>query len=121
MAAAEGLGGLRDALPDVEDADEGEEWEGLSDDDGMAESCGVGKNKRRRRAEGEGKIKMRSLKHRPGAMKRKQVLEKKEQERFARNLAQLAGNEAGTKRVAGGEARGEGTGMAAGRRRSGRR
>ena len=92
IAAAESLGGLRDALPEVEE-DEEEGWAGLSEDDGMDESDAAVKSKRRRQGGAEGKIKMRSLKHRPGAMKRKQVLERREQERFAKNLAQLAGNE----------------------------
>ena len=33
---------------------------------------------------------MKSLKHRPGSMKRKKVLEEREMERFKRNLAELA-------------------------------
>lgn len=35
-------------------------------------------------------IKQRSLKHRPGAMKRKEKLDKLERERFSKNLAQMA-------------------------------
>lgn len=91
MLAAESLGGLKDALPEIAE-DEDDEWEGLSDE-GMEQSAGDGattSRKRRKRAAGEGKIKMNSLKHRPGAMKRKQALERREQDRFARNLAQLA-------------------------------
>lgn len=38
---------------------------------------------------GEAKIKHRSLKSRPGAMKRKEKLEKMERERFGKNMAQL--------------------------------
>ena len=92
MEAAESLGGLRDALPDVSE-DEDSEWEGLSDDDAMGEGVARAKGKkRRRRVEGEGKIKMKSFKMRPGAMKRKAVLERKEQERFGRNLARLVGS-----------------------------
>lgn len=97
IAAAESLAGLRNALPELEDEDE-DEWEGLSDDDADIESA-VAKKARRRRADGEGKIKMRSLKHRPGAMKRKQALERSEQERFGRNLAQLVGTECGPGKV----------------------
>ncbi|CAK1356502.1 hypothetical protein CB0940_10958 [Cercospora beticola] len=81
------------------------EWEGVSDtsqtkgegedDDSMAISgiTNIGKLRRRRRkvpaAEG-GKMVMKSLKHRPGSMKRKKVLEEREMERFKRNLAELA-------------------------------
>ncbi|OAX83793.1 hypothetical protein ACJ72_01849 [Emergomyces africanus] len=35
-------------------------------------------------------IRQKSLKHKPGAMKRKETLDRRERERFARNLAQLA-------------------------------
>jgi hypothetical protein len=35
---------------------------------------------------------MKSLKHKPGAMKRKRVLEGREMERFGKNLAQLVGS-----------------------------
>lgn len=38
----------------------------------------------------DGKIRMRGLKSRPGAMKRKEKLEKQERERFGKNMAQLA-------------------------------
>lgn len=75
LPAADTLGTLRDALPDD---DEGE-WEGFSDDDATG--------RRRRR---EGRIVMKSLKHKPGASKRKEGLRKGEVERFGRNLAQLA-------------------------------
>lgn len=37
----------------------------------------------------EGKIRLKGLKSRPGAMKRKEKLERMERERFGRNLAQL--------------------------------
>lgn len=92
MAAAESMGGWADALPEVEDEDE--EWEGLSEEGGGEEGARQEKKTaRRRRPEGDGKIKMHSLKHRPGAMKRKQILEKREQERFGKNLAQMVGGE----------------------------
>lgn len=39
--------------------------------------------------EGEGKMKMKTLKSRPGAAKRKAKMEKGEMERFGRNLAQM--------------------------------
>jgi hypothetical protein len=67
---------LKDALPAVDE----DEWEGFEDDEGSM---------KRRRRRGEGKMVMHSLKHRPGAMKRKEVLQKREIERFGRNLAQL--------------------------------
>ncbi|EEH06403.1 conserved hypothetical protein [Histoplasma capsulatum G186AR] len=35
-------------------------------------------------------IRQKSLKHKPGAMKRKEMLDRRERERFARNLAQMA-------------------------------
>jgi hypothetical protein len=38
---------------------------------------------------------MKSMKTRPGAMKRKEKLEKQERERFNQNLAQLAGTSQG--------------------------
>lgn len=40
---------------------------------------------------GQAKIQRKSLKSRPGAMKRKEKLEKQERERFNKNLAQMAG------------------------------
>lgn len=101
------LDSLADALPDTEDsvvtgaAGDGDEdeWEGMSEDDeedggeGMAGIEGFRKAKRRRRAPaGEGKMVMRSLRHRPGAMKRKRRMEQGEMERFGRNLAQMVGN-----------------------------
>ena len=81
---------MRDALPDVSDEGESNEWEGFSDDDAGAQA---GARRRRRRAKpAEGKIAMRSLQHRPGAMKRKRRMESVEMERFGRNLAQLSAN-----------------------------
>ncbi|KAF2127974.1 hypothetical protein P153DRAFT_397861 [Dothidotthia symphoricarpi CBS 119687] len=41
---------------------------------------------------GQAKIQRKSLKSRPGAMKRKEKLEREERERFNKNLAQLAGS-----------------------------
>ena len=89
LVAAEDMDGMRDALPSFSD-DEGDEWEGLSDED---EEGAAATKRRRRKVGGEsGKIKMRSLKHRPGAMKRKRRMEGLEMERFGRNLAQLSAN-----------------------------
>jgi hypothetical protein len=81
---------LRDALPAVDDDDE---WEGFEDEEGSV---------RRRRRRGDGKMMMRSLKHRPGAMKRKEALQKREVERFGRNLAQLAAGGGGVEEAGGG-------------------
>lgn len=90
------MDGLADALPDVENEDEDDGWEGISDEEageGGMEVDGLRKAKKRKRssakAAGE-KMEMKSLKHRPGAMKRKKIIEGKEMERFARNLAQMA-------------------------------
>ncbi|KAF2112036.1 ribosome biogenesis protein SLX9-domain-containing protein [Lophiotrema nucula] len=43
---------------------------------------------------GQAKIQRKSLRSRPGAMKRKEKLERMERERFNKNLAQMAGNSA---------------------------
>jgi hypothetical protein len=58
--------GLADALPDVEDLLKG-------------------------KMGAEGKIKMKSLRSKPGALKRKEKLERVERERFGRNMAQIMG------------------------------
>ncbi|RDW68567.1 hypothetical protein BP5796_09224 [Coleophoma crateriformis] len=60
------LEGLADALPDMEDLVDGED-----------------------RVEG-GKIKMKGMKSRPGATKRREKLERMERERFGKNMAQLS-------------------------------
>jgi len=98
------LESLADALPEIEgmaDSEEDDEWEGVEseeedgDGSGMAVDGGEGLRKRRRRVRkvpGEGKMEMKSLKHKPGAMKRKRALEGREMERFGKNLAQLVGS-----------------------------
>lgn len=100
------LESLADALPELEGmvssgSGEEDEWEGVESGDedngeGMAvDGMGEGLRKRRRRVKksnGEGKMEMKSLKHKPGAMKRKRALEGKEMERFGKNLAQLVGS-----------------------------
>jgi len=63
---------LANALPDLEDSVDGK---------GQAEVV-----------VGQAKIQRKSLKTRPGAMKRKENLEKMERDRFNKNLAQLAGH-----------------------------
>lgn len=92
---------LASALPELEDMledGEGEEdeWEGVeSGDEEMNVDGAAAPKQRRRRAKknaGEGKMEMKSLKHKPGAMKRKRVLEGREMERFGKNLAQLVGS-----------------------------
>lgn len=99
------LEGLADALPEIEgmasgsgSAGEEDEWEGVeSEEEGMAvDGMGEGLRKRRRRVKkvpgGDGKMELKSLKHKPGALKRKRALEARETERFGRNLAQLVGS-----------------------------
>jgi hypothetical protein len=98
------LESLADALPQLEGmvggSGEEDEWEGVdeSGDEGMVgagDGSGMGEKKRRRRTKkpsAEGKMEMKSLKHKPGAMKRKRVLEGREMERFGKNLAQLVGS-----------------------------
>jgi hypothetical protein len=97
------LESLADALPEIEGmadlSGEDDEWEGVESEEdgdaGMAVDGAEGLRKRRRRVRkvpGEGKMEMKSLKHKPGAMKRKRVLEGREMERFGKNLAQLVGS-----------------------------
>jgi len=98
------MGSLASALPELEGMLDGEddEWEGLESEEEGGEGMnvdgdedGVARKQRRRRAKkssGEGKMEMKSLKHKPGAMKRKRVLEGREMERFGKNLAQLVGS-----------------------------
>ncbi|KAI6863021.1 hypothetical protein D0864_00038 [Hortaea werneckii] len=101
---ATNLDSLADALPEMEDdaggEDEDDDWEGISEDEendgGMAGVEGFRKVKRRRRtpggADAANRMKMTSLRHRPGAMKRKHRMEQGEMERFGRNLAQMVGS-----------------------------
>jgi hypothetical protein len=97
------LESLADALPEIEGMVDGsgedDEWEGVESEEdgegGMAVDGAEGLRKKRRRVRkvpGEGKMEMKSLKHKPGAMKRKRVLEGREMERFGKNLAQLVGS-----------------------------
>ncbi|KAF4552427.1 Hypothetical protein D9617_10g074090 [Elsinoe fawcettii] len=96
------LDGLLGALPDVEaqvstgDGDE-DEWEGISGDE---EDTSIGLRgelsqianirKPKRKTTSAPKMEMKSIKSRPGAMKRKANLERSEKDRFARNMAQMA-------------------------------
>ncbi|TKA83254.1 hypothetical protein B0A55_02961 [Friedmanniomyces simplex] len=113
--------GLGDALPDagtfaapaISGADEGGEeeegWEGLEDTEedgeygegqvsggGVTVPNGLRKASRRSRQVGGGldrKIVMKSIRNRPGAQKRKRVMEDRERERFGRNLAGMVGSQ----------------------------
>ncbi|KEQ58647.1 uncharacterized protein M437DRAFT_58908, partial [Aureobasidium melanogenum CBS 110374] len=67
------LDSLADALPELEENSD-DEWEGIDED-----------NK-----EDDGKMKLKTLKSRPGAMKRKQKMEESEKERFGKNLASMS-------------------------------
>ncbi|KAK5117058.1 hypothetical protein LTR85_008989 [Meristemomyces frigidus] len=100
------LGGLADALPDVEPSttvsgagsDEDDDgWEGISDDEqdeAMKGVEGLRKAKRRRKVSAaDGTMAMKSLRHRPGALKRKREMEIGEMERFRKNLAQMVGKQ----------------------------
>ncbi|KAI7498567.1 hypothetical protein KC367_g4972 [Hortaea werneckii] len=99
---ATNLDSLADALPEMENeaGEDEDDWVGISEDEendeGMAGVEGFRKVKRRRRtpggAEAANRMKMTSLRHRPGAMKRKHRMEQGEMERFGRNLAQMVGS-----------------------------
>ena len=69
-----GLGELADALPDTEERGQ---QQGNGGESGIASQVNV--------------IKHKSLKHRPGALKRKEKLDRVERERFGKNMAQMAG------------------------------
>lgn len=69
-----GLGELADALPDAGGQVQQQDNSGGS---GIASQINV--------------IKHKSLKHRPGALKRKEKLDRIERERFGKNMAQMAG------------------------------
>ncbi|KAK3670430.1 hypothetical protein LTR78_009670 [Recurvomyces mirabilis] len=117
------LGGLGDALPEAGEGGGGgggggdgetDEWVGLSDDEDaeMNGDVPAGLRKVRKKkpmradggAVGGGKMVMKSLRHRPGAMKRKGVMEEKERERFGRNLAGMVGRVAPRSAAVGGGA-----------------
>ncbi|THX68055.1 hypothetical protein D6D08_06449 [Aureobasidium pullulans] len=87
------LDSLADALPELEEDDDDEEWEGI-DEDGDAQDTMLGalrKQVRVRKAKPtDGKMKLKTLKSRPGALKRKQKMEESEKERFGRNLASMS-------------------------------
>ncbi|KAF2017634.1 hypothetical protein BU24DRAFT_420678 [Aaosphaeria arxii CBS 175.79] len=80
------LESLADALPGLEDG------EGDRDNDSGDMVIGQAKIQKRRN--------LKSLKSRPGAMKRKEKLERMERERFNANLAQMAGKNENTTSIA---------------------
>jgi len=91
-----GLEGLLDSLPDVAEkgdtnGDGEDEWEGISDDEVETK---IARIRRRKRGDavvgGDGKMVLKTLKSRPGALKRKAKIEEKERERFRLNMAQMA-------------------------------
>lgn len=83
---ADGMAGLIESLPQVEDDDPDGEWDGIEDHNDGVQTLGFRRANRMRR-----KMVMKSLHHRPGAMKRKATIEHTERDRFARNLANMVG------------------------------
>lgn len=100
-----GLEGLLGALPDVPEAQnpsgghsvEEDEWQGLSDEDevdtsALGQLTSMARVRRRQPAvvaAADGKMQLKTLKSRPGAMKRKAKLESTEMDRFKKNMAQM--------------------------------
>jgi len=86
------LDSLADALPELEENSD-DEWEGIDEDDkDMDGALGeLSKMVRVRKAKpADGKMKLKTLKSRPGALKRKQKMEESEKERFGKNLASMS-------------------------------
>ncbi|KAI5242484.1 hypothetical protein E4T43_04737 [Aureobasidium subglaciale] len=88
------LDSLADALPELEENSD-DDWEGIDEDektDGMDGALGeLSKMVRVRKAKPtDGKMKLKTLKSRPGALKRKQKMEESEKERFGKNLASMS-------------------------------
>lgn len=86
------LDSLADALPELEENSD-DEWEGFDEDDkDMDGALGeLSKMVRVRKAKpADGKMKLKTLKSRPGALKRKQKMEESEKERFGKNLASMS-------------------------------
>jgi hypothetical protein len=88
------LDSLADALPELEENSD-DDWEGIDEDDkteGMDGALGeLSKMVRVRKAKpADGKMKLKTLKSRPGALKRKQKMEESEKERFGKNLASMS-------------------------------
>ena len=82
------------------DTNDDDEWEGVSGDEvdisGLGELGKIARVRRRqqqRNIDSENdtkKMKLKTIKTRPGAMKRKAAMEEKERERFARNMASMS-------------------------------
>ncbi|KAK5747402.1 hypothetical protein LTR17_000043 [Elasticomyces elasticus] len=130
-----GMAGLSDALPDTSplprkamelgvgsggdmDVGEDEDWEGVNSDNGEVGARGVPAGlrttKRRQRVaetvDGHARMKLSSVKYKPGAARRKAMMEGVERERMGRNLAGMSSaNESKDK---GGEQGGLGVGTA---------
>ena len=86
------LDSLADALPELEENSD-DEWEGIDEDDkDMDGALGeLSKMVRVRKTKpADGKMKLKTLKSRPGALKRKQKMEESEKERFGKNLASMS-------------------------------
>jgi hypothetical protein len=88
------LDSLADALPELEENSD-DDWEGIDEDDkaeGMDGALGeLSKMVRVRKVKpADGKMKLKTLKSRPGALKRKQKMEESEKERFGKNLASMS-------------------------------
>ncbi|ODH26715.1 hypothetical protein ACO22_04457 [Paracoccidioides brasiliensis] len=77
------LDSLVDALPDAGDGDDNGTYN-------HHHNNGPANNKRQMLDSQVNIIRQKTLKHKPGAMKRKEKLDRRERERFARNLAQMA-------------------------------
>jgi hypothetical protein len=100
------LDSLADALPELEENSD-DDWEGVDEDDkaeGMDGALGeLSKMVRVRKAKpADGKMKLKTLKSRPGALKRKQKMEESEKERFGKNLASMSAAPAQSAPQAGG-------------------
>ncbi|PNS20638.1 hypothetical protein CAC42_365 [Sphaceloma murrayae] len=94
------IGGLLSALPDIDDDaddgnEDGDEWHGISDEDDVSTATAqfrLAKQQARKRPSARTGLTMhmKTVKSRPGAMRRKAKLETTEKERFAKNMAQMA-------------------------------
>ncbi|KAF8428113.1 ribosome biogenesis protein SLX9-domain-containing protein [Tirmania nivea] len=80
-----GLSSLADALPDADNEDGWEDWEHDVFDQSSKDALRNLQHKRK--AGGEGKMKMKTIKSKPGAQKRKEKVLREECVRFGKNLA----------------------------------
>jgi hypothetical protein len=92
------LDSLAEALPEL-DEESDDEWEGIDEDETMDGNDNqmqgalgeLSKMVRVKKAKAaDGKMKLKTLKSRPGALKRKQKMELTEKERFGKNLASMS-------------------------------